>query len=112
VRAIVATVAIARSEGSSCHAGNGGGDATFNPRTEVEFVPRRSSKRTGKAKAGKPPKLRGCGGTSLLVLISLYFAYLFFFVGRTWLGKGVGAAVIVFIGVLTWYYYKSARQPR
>jgi hypothetical protein len=73
-------------------------------------VPRRSSKRTGTAKASKPRKLRGCGGTSLLLLISLYFGYLFFFVGRTWLGKGVGAAVIVFIGVLTWHYYKNARQ--
>ncbi len=73
---------------------------------------RRSSKRTGHAKASKPPKLRGCGGASLLVLISVYFGYLFFFVGRTWLGRGVGAAVIVFIGVLTWHYFKRARQPR
>jgi hypothetical protein len=48
----------------------------------------------------------------LLLLISLYFGYLFFFVGRTWLGRGVGAAMIVFIGVLTWYYFKSARKPR
>ena len=75
-------------------------------------MPRRSSRRTGNVKARKPRKLRGCGGATLLVLISLYFGYLFFFVGRTWLGRGVGAAVIVFIGVLTWYYYKSARQPR
>jgi hypothetical protein len=48
----------------------------------------------------------------LLLVISLYFAYLFFIVGRTWLGRGVGAAIIVFIGVLTWYYFKSARQLR
>ena len=87
-----------------------GGDAFFNPYTEVESVPRRSSRRTGNAKARKPRRLRGCGGTSLLLLISLYFAYLFFIVGRTWLGRGVGAAVIVFIGVLTWYYFKSARR--
>ena len=80
--------------------------------TEVESVPRRSSKRTGYAKASKPPKLRGCGGASLLLLISLYFGYLFFVVGRTWLGRGVGTAVIVFIGVLSWYYFQNARRPR
>ena len=110
VRAIVATVAIARAEGNSCHAGYSRGDAFLNPYTEVESVPRRSSRRTGNAKARKPRRLRGCGGTSLLLLISLYFAYLFLIVGRTWLGRGVGAAVIVFIGVLTWYYFKSARR--
>ena len=73
---------------------------------------RRSPRRTRKVKAIKPRKLRGCGGTSLLVLILLYFGYLFFIVGRTWLGRGVGAVVIVFIGVLTWHYFKRARQPR
>jgi hypothetical protein len=75
-------------------------------------VARRSPRRTGNAKASKPRRLTGCGGASLLLLILLYFGYLFFVVGRTWLGRGVGAAVIVFIGVLTWYYFKSARQPR
>jgi hypothetical protein len=73
---------------------------------------RRSSRRTGSTKASKPRRLRGCGGASLLLLISLYFGYLFFFVGHTWLGRGVGAAMIVFIGVLTWYYFTNARKPR
>jgi hypothetical protein len=73
-------------------------------------VPRRSSKRRGNTKAKKSPNLRGCGGTSLLLLISVYFGYLFFFLGRTWLSRGVGAAVIAFIGVLAWYYFKGARQ--
>jgi hypothetical protein len=75
-------------------------------------VARRSPRRTGNAKTNKPRRLRGCGGASLLLLISLYFGYLFFVVGRTWLGRGVGAMVVVFIGVLTWYYFKSARQLR
>ncbi len=84
----------------------------LNVRTEAESVARRSSKRNGQAKASKSPNLRGCGGTSVLLLVLVYFGYLFFFLSRTWLSTTVGAAPIVFIGVLTWYYFTSARERR